>query len=164
MLLLSEPVDYACKQPYTADRQWLFFAIGLAVVAVTFAIAFLLRGRCSSVRELLAKKSTFTLLISLCSIVLLFVQCFIVRSTWFETDWDVRIMAKVDAPDTLFTYLSQYPNQAFLYGLFRIVAKAGSLLGLQSSYLSLVLGGCVFVTPLFCFAIAAWAKGKLNGH
>ena len=87
VLLLSEPVDYACKQPYTADRQWLFFAIGLAVVAVTFAIAFLLRGRCASVRELLAKKSTFTLLISLCSIVLLFVQCFIARSTWFETDY-----------------------------------------------------------------------------
>lgn len=152
VLLLSEPVDYACKQPYAADRQWLFFAIGLAAVAVTFVIAFLLRGRCASARELLAKKSTFTLLTSLCSTVLLFVQCFIVRSTWFETDWDVRIMAKVDAPDTLFTYLSQYPNQAFLYGLFRVVAKAGSLLGLQSSYLSLVLGGCVFVTLAVWFS------------
>ena len=154
VLFLSEPVDYACKQPYTADRQWFFFAIGIAVVATVFVVAFLMRGRFANIRKLLAKESTFALLISLCTIVLLFVQCFIVRSTWFETDWDVRIMARVDAPDTLFPYLSQYPNQAFLYGLFRIVAKMGLLLGLQSSYLSLVLGGCV------CVTLAVWFSSQ----
>ena len=154
VLFLSESVDYACKQPYTADRQWFFFAIGIAVAATVFVVAFLMRGRFANVRKLLAKESTFALLISLCTIVLLFVQCFIVRSTWFETDWDVRIMARVDAPDTLFPYLSQYPNQAFLYGLFRIVAKMGLLLGLQSSYLSLVLGGCV------CVTLAVWFSSQ----
>lgn len=154
VLFLSEPVDYACKQLYTADRQWFFFAIGIAVIAAIFVIAFLLRGRFANARKLLAKESTFALLISLFTIVLLFVQCFIVRSTWFETGWDVRIMARVDAPDTLFPYLSQYPNQAFLYGLFRIVAKIGLLLGLQSSYLSLVLGGCV------CVALATWFSSQ----
>lgn len=155
VLFLSGPVEYACKQPYTADRQWLFFAIGIAVVAIAFFVAFLLRGRFANARKLLAKESAFTLLITLFAIVLLFVQCLIVRSTWFETDWDVRIMARVDAPDTLFPYLSQYPNQAFLYGLFRIVAKIGLLLGLQSSYLSLVLGGCVCVTLAIWFSSQA---------
>lgn len=155
VLFLSGPVEYACKRLYTADRQWLFLAIGIAVVAIAFVVAFLLRGRFVNARKLLAKESTFALLISLCTIALLFVQCFIVRSTWFETDWDVRIMARVDAPDTLFPYLSQYPNQAFLYGLFRIVAKIGLLLGIQSSYLSLVLGGCVCVTLAIWFSSQA---------
>ncbi len=155
VLLLSGSVDYACKQPYTADRQWFLFAIGIVVAATIFFVAFLLRGRFANARKLLAKESTFTLLITLFTIVLLFVQCLIVRSTWFETDWDVRIMARVDAPDTLFPYLSQYPNQAFLYGLFRIVAKIGLLLGLQSSYLSLVLGGCVCVTLAIWFSSQA---------
>lgn len=154
-LLFSGPVDYACKHSYTADRQWFFFAIGIAVVATVFVVTFLLRGRFVNVGKLLAKESTFALLISLFTIVLLFVQCFIVRSTWFETGWDVRIMARVDAPDSLSPYLSQYPNQAFLYGLFRIVAKIGLLLGLQSSYLSLVLGGCVFVTLAIWFSSQA---------
>lgn len=155
VLFLSGSVDYACKQPYTADRQWFFFAIGIAVVATIFFVAFLLRGRFANARKLLMKESTFAFLITLFTIVLLFVQCFIVRSTWFETDWDVHIMAKVDAPDTLFPYLSLYPNQAFLYGLFRIVAKIGLLLGLQSSYLSLVLGGCVCVTLAIWFSSQA---------
>ena len=118
-------------------------------------MAFLLRGKFAGARKLLAKKSTFVLLASICSIVLLLAQCYIVRSTWFETGWDVGAMVRVDSPDAMTTYLSQYPNQVFLYGLFCIVADVGSLFGLQSGYLSLVLGGCLCVTLALWFSSQA---------
>lgn len=166
VLLLSGPVDYACKHPYTADRQWLFFAIGIAGVATVFLTAYLLRGKFASARKLLVKKTTFVLLVSACSIVLLLAQCCVVRSTWFETGWDVSAMARVDTPDAMTTYLSQYPNQAFLYGLFRIIAEIGLLFGLQSGYLSLVLGGCVCVTLAIWFSsqVARSAFGYVVGY
>lgn len=60
VLLFSGSVDYACKHSYTADRQWLLFTIGIVGVAAVLLMAFLLLA-----------------------------QCYIVRSTWFETGWDV---------------------------------------------------------------------------
>ena len=155
VLLFSGSVDYACKHSYTADRQWLLFTIGIVGVAAVLLMAFLLRGKFAGARKLLAKKSTFVLLASICSIVLLLAQCYIVRSTWFETGWDVGAMVRVDSPDAMTTYLSQYPNQVFLYGLFCIVADVGSLFGLQSGYLSLVLGGCLCVTLALWFSSQA---------
>lgn len=154
VLLFSGPVDYACKHCYTADRQWLLFTIGIVGVAAVLLMAFLLRGKFAGARKLLAKKSTFVLLVSICSIILLLAQCCIVRSTWFETGWDVGAMVRVNSPDAMATYLSQYPNQVFLYGLFRIVADVGSLFGLQSGYLSLVLGGCL------CVTLAVWFSSQ----
>lgn len=155
VLFFSGPVDYACKHSYTADRQWLLFTVGIVGVAAVLLMAFLLRGKFAGARKLLAKKSTFVLLTSVCSIILLLAQCYIVRSTWFETGWDVGAMVRVDSPDAMTPYLSQYPNQVFLYGLFRIVAYVGSLFGLQSGYLSLVLGGCLCVTLALWFSSQA---------
>lgn len=69
VLLFSGSVDYACKHSYTADRQWLLFTIGIVGVAAVLLMAFLLRGKFAGARKLLAKKSTFVLLASICSIV-----------------------------------------------------------------------------------------------
>ena len=91
VLLFSGSVDYACKHSYTADRQWLLFTIGIVGVAAVLLMAFLLRGKFAGARKLLAKKSTFVLLASICSIVLLLAQCYIVRSTWFETGWNICV-------------------------------------------------------------------------
>lgn len=162
VLFLSKPVDFACKHLYTADRQWFFFAIGIASIIAVFVAACLLNRKFASSRKLLVRESTFVLLISACSIVLLLVQCYIVRLMWFETGWDVGAMVSIDAPDTMTTYLSQYPNQVFLYGLFRIIGKMGPLFGLQSDYLSLVLGGCVCVTLAIWFS--AQAARSLFGY
>lgn len=156
VLALSGSVEYACKHYFTANNQWLFFVAGIVVAAILAVITFLLRRKWNKAKSALAKRSTFTLLAAASSILLFCIQCSVVRSAWFQTDWDVSWMVQVSDPhaDALASYLSQYPNQLFLYGLFRVIVKIGSLLGLQSSYLTLVLGGCL------CATLAVWFSSQ----
>lgn len=156
VLFLSGSVEYACKHYFTANNQWLFFAIGIAVSAILAVNASFLRRKRNGANSVLAKRSIFCLLTAVFSVLLLCVQCLIVHSAWFLTGWDVGWMVQVGDPDTdaLTSYLSQYPNQLFLYGLFRVIARTGSFLGLQSSYLALVLGGCL------CVTLAVWLSSQ----
>lgn len=154
VLFLSGSIDYACKHSFTANRQWLFAAIGIAAVVAFAAVALLLRGKWGNARVILAKRSAFLFLTSVFSVLLLCAQCFVARSAWFETGWDTGVIASVGNPEAHTSYFSQYPNQLFLYGLFRELAKLGSLLGLQSSYLALVLGGCL------CVMLSVWFSSQ----
>ena len=150
VVALSASVSYACKHQFTANRQWLFLAIGLGILAVLALAAFALRGKLDGAKRALGKSRSFSIAVTLGAVLLLAAQCYVVRGAWFETDWDVSFMTQVSHPESLATYLSVYPNQVFLYCVFRVVAKIGLILGIQSSYLSLVLGGCL------CVSLAVW--------
>ena len=150
VVALSASASYACKHQFTANRQWLFLAIGLGILTVLALAAFALRGRLDGAKRALGKKRSFSIAVTLGAVLLLAAQCYVVRGAWFETGWDTATISQVFHPEALTHYLSVYPNQVFLYCAFRVVAKIGLILGIQTSYLSLVLGGCL------CVSLAVW--------
>ena len=150
VVAFSASASYACRHQFTANRQWLFLAIGLGMLAVLALAAFALRGKLEGAKRALGKNRSFSIAVTLGTVLLLAAQCYVVHEAWFETGWDAGTMSQVHHPEALTHYLSVYPNQVFLYCVFRVVAKIGLILGIQSSYLSLVLGGCL------CVSLAVW--------
>lgn len=150
VMLLSASVDYAYKHGFTANHQWLFLAIGLVVIAALALAAFALRDKLEKAGKALAGDRPFAVAATAATVLLFVAQCCIVRAAWFITGWDAGTLSQVSHPEALDSYLSDYPNQVFLYCVFRVIAKIGLMLGIQSSYFSLILGGCV------CVSLAVW--------
>lgn len=78
------------------------------------------------------------------AIVLLVLQLVLVYGASFRSGWDVGWLTEPDA-ETVVEYLFPYPNNLFLYGVFRIVARLGVLIGVSDPYVAQVLGGCLCV-------------------
>ncbi len=93
-------------------------------------------------------------------------QLYLQKSAGFVCGWDVGTITQVGerAPSDiagLARYLSIYPNQAFLYGLFRKLSKIASVAGV-SSYKVLVCCGSLCVTA--AIVIAASVCRRLFGE
>ena len=125
-------------------------------------------SKCTSIKGLLTKKSFFIAFITIGAIILLCIQCYIIKGAWFETNWDVKFLThQLDyEQNMLLSYLSKYPNNIFLYTTFSLISKLGALLGMQSSYLPLVLGGslCVTLAIWFCSYTAKSIFGYAAGY
>lgn len=162
VLVLSTGVytEYACKFSFTALRQPLFFTLG---VFVLFALCFVIRiGAFYLVPRICNKKRVWNMLVAVFCIALFVYQLIVVRGCWFKTDWDARALAAVDSPQSISDYLSQNPNQRFLYGVFRFICLAGRALGSPDTYLTQVVGSCLFVSLAVFFA--AHAACGLRGY
>lgn len=150
VVFFSGSIEYACKHSFTANNQAFFLLVGFIFVCVCLLTATLSIGRCRKIKGFFGTEHSFLLFVSIGSLALIFVQIFIVKSAWFVTDWDARALADVGNPESLVPYLSRYPNQMFLYSVFRLISLIGGVLGIESTYLSLILGGCL------CVAAATW--------
>lgn len=98
---------------------------------------------------------------------LLVAQMFVVKGGSFETGWDVASVAIVhdrmnpDSLSYLRGYLSANPNNTMINVLFSGVALVGSALGI-TTYMSLVLGGCLSVT--ISIVACTFAARKIFGE
>lgn len=173
VMVLSGSIDYACKHTYTAQKQWIVLAVGLFVFAIVVVIGLLVKKYISNslrtkLQTCLQKKKTFILWITVGSILLLLLQCYIVYGGWFQTGWDIWFLTHPidNDPDPFIDYLSRYPNQLFLYDVFYIIAKISPIFGIESGYLACVLGGCLCVTLAiwFCSYAAKSIFGYLVGY
>ena len=79
MVALSSSVNYARKHQFTANRQWLFLAIGLGILAVLALAAIALRGKLDGVKRALGKSRSFSIAVTLGAVLLLAAQCYVVR-------------------------------------------------------------------------------------
>ena len=156
ILFTCDGWEYACKFSFAAHRQLLFFALG---VISLFALCFCTRIATFYVAPRVRDpRRAWNVLVVLFCIALFAYQLVVVWGCWFKTDWDARALATVDDPQSIADYLSQNPNQRFLYGLFRAISFVGRLLGSPDTYLSLVVGSCLCVTLAVFFAAHA-ARG-----
>lgn len=160
VLFSSGSMDYACRFAFTASRQPLFFALA----AVTFFLAcFAVRIAAFYIAPHISNPDrAFRILVALVCVALLGYQALVVSGAWFKTDWDVRALAAVDDPESIRIYLSRYPNQLFLYGLFQGICALGRVLGSPDTYFTQIVGSCLCVTLSILFA--AHAARAIGGY
>ena len=141
---------YACRFAFTADRQPLFLAAG---VIVMLAIAWIAGWACDRLRPHVKHPvAAFSVLVVIVCAALFAYQLHAIAGGWFKTDWDVGGLILVADPQSLQPYLSRYPNQLFLYGVFRAIAALGLERNVPDTYLSLIMGGSLCVTLSVGFA------------
>lgn len=155
----SGAMEYACRFTFTANRQLLFSALGAVVF---FAACFACRIAVFYVRPHVSNpERAWRILVAATCIALLCYQALVVSGAWFKTDWDARALAAVDDPESIRIYLSRYPNQLFLYGLFQGICALGRALGSPDTYLTQIVGSCLCVT--FSVFFAAHASRSIGG-
>ncbi len=159
-VVLAAPfIDFACVKTYMVQYGLpLFLAALLACVAMAALFSFVQKKTWTSKRFLALSLGM--------GLVLLAAQLYLERSAGFTTDWDVSLLTQVGdraGADTLANhsvYLSAYPNQVFLYGLFNKLAALGACFGM-SAYPTLVRFGCLCVTA--SIVLAAFVAKRLFG-
>lgn len=156
VVLVAPFVDFAASWLGLIGYNLPIFLLSLVACAVLIILySFLQDGNART--NLLDRKRFLAL--SLCMGLLLFIaQLYLQKSAGFVCGWDVGTITQVGerAPsDTsaLARYLSIYPNQQFLYGLFRKLAKLASLADV-SAYRTLVCCSCLCVTASIVLATA----------
>lgn len=65
VVAFSASASYACRHQFTANRQWLFLAIGLGMLAVLALAAFALRGKLEGAKRALGKNRSFSIAVTL---------------------------------------------------------------------------------------------------
>ncbi len=169
VMALSGSIDYVCKHTYTAQKQWIVLAAGLFIFAIIVITGLICKKYIkdtfkAKMHTNLKQRKTFILFITIGSILLLLLQCYIVYGGWFEAGWDVTFLThKIDNDlDVLTDYFSRYPNQTFLYDVFCIIGRISSVFGIESEYLACVLGGCLCVTLAIWFC--SYAAKSIFGY
>lgn len=156
VVLVAPFVDFAASWLGLIGYNLPIFLLSL-VVCAAFIVLYSFLQDFSARTNLLGRKRFLAL--SLCMGLLLFIaQLYLQKSAGFVCGWDVGTITQVGerAPsDTsaLARYLSIYPNQQFLYGLFRKLAKLASLADV-SAYRTLVCCSCLCVTASIVLATA----------
>lgn len=146
VVVVAPFVHYGYVKTYLVDAQPLLLPgvliLGLALPLVTLMIT----------RKYPAITGKFFVPLVLGGgVLLLCVQMFLVKGGLFETSWDVASVAIVhdrlnpDSLSYLQDYLSNNPNNTMINVIFSVVAAVGSALGI-TTYMALVLGGCLCVT------------------
>ena len=129
---------YACRFAFTAEHQPLFLIAGVAVMLGVSAAA---SWTCDRLRPRVMRPGlAFSLFVAIVCVALFMFQLYVIRGGWFKTDWDVGGLVLVADPQSIQPYLSRYPNQLFLYGLFRAIAALGLAHNVPDTYLSLIAG------------------------
>lgn len=147
-------VQYASKHYYLAE--WNLILVPAALVAIA-GIAFVIRRWPASAQP--HRSRIFETFVAAATATTLVLQGLIVSGAWFVTDWDCGTIAMNDPADIV-DYLSVYPNQLFLVGLFSWMRQAAALFGIEP-YLVMVYGGCISVTVSAC--LASFVARKLFG-
>ena len=132
-------VQYASKHYYLVEWNWI---LPLQRSSHSAAIAFLIRRWPASARP--HRSRVFETFVAVATVATLVLQGLIVSGAWFVTDWDCGTIAMNDPADIV-DYLSVYPNQLFLVGLFSWMRQAAALFGIEP-YPVMAYGGCICVT------------------
>ena len=147
VLFVAPYLAYASKTfPFSSAMQSVFALLIAAAIAgcavLCLSKALLGRGRARGSLD----TRRFRIGIMLSTVLLLAIQMYIVVGSWFEAGWDVAALTGNVSDDFLASYLSNYPNQVFLYSLFRGISVLGGAVGIQDGYLALVVGSCCCVS------------------
>lgn len=163
VLFGSGCVDFACKNYFISSRQFLYFLISIFCVLSVHIV-----HRHSHLLKLIEQKyecspKLFSLTLVIVSIILFAIQIHIVSTSWFTTGWDVGCLTYAGAFDDVKSYFSTYQNQVFLYCVFGLITKIGLFFGIETGYLSLVVGSCLSVTVSIAL-VTCVAKNKSGSY
>lgn len=142
----SPSMVYACRVDGIADWAPAFALAGIALVLLAgIAVS---RVRCAGFAETLRRPKTFWTVFAVGIAALVACQAAVVAGGWFVGGWDVGIVSHRSVYDeaTVTEYLSHYPNNLALYGLFGKLEALGAALGMAEPYLACVVGACACVT------------------
>ena len=159
-VVLAAPfIDFACVKIYMVQYGLPLFLTALLACAVMAALF-------SFVQKKVWTPRRFLVLSLGMGLVLLAAQLYLERSAGFTAGWDVSVLTQVgdragaDTVAKLSAYLSGYPNQVFLYGLFNKLAALGACFGM-AAYPTLVRFGCLCVTS--SIVLIAFVAKRLFG-
>lgn len=156
LVLLAAPrIAYACKVGAVVSRP---LETGLAALALVLALAAsgaALAGPLS--RSAIVKPRPFALLTAIWCAALLGCQAAIARACWFEGGWDVGLVARLypQPASSFLEYLAHYPNNLFLYDLFRGLEALARAVGIAEPYLLYIAGSCLSATAAIGLAAVA---------
>lgn len=110
-------IGYQFRRNYACDCLILFVVCAAIVAFIYFLIQFAKQKKPNLYKHIKSEKFFYQTLI-IGSVITLILQLIIVNGAWFIAGWDTR---DVIFPDKQMNsdYMSMYPNQLFLAGLFR---------------------------------------------
>lgn len=159
IVFLAPWIKYACKDTMLTSAGFMYVLLaGLLGLGMVFAIH-VLRNR--KIRGVLATDKSFNVCLAVCVVFTGILQFYIVRGGWFKTGWDAAKLTNVWHIDEDLFYYSYYPNQQLLAALFDKIARLGTMLGQDETYLSLITAACVCATASVVLASLA-AKGAFG--
>lgn len=145
---------------------------GFLFLTIAVLAGILLCILCAATPKPRISHRTFLGITVLATLLLLFMQIYLLYSGFFITDWDAgRIASTAYDPEGLLTdasqndYFSTYPNQLALLGIFQLLVQAAKFVGLASfprAYFVLAAGGCLCIST--SVAMAALTAEKLGGQ
>lgn len=105
------------RRNYASDNPYIFVAVILIFAGLIFLL-YKIKNKKPDVWKLFNSEKFFWIVLIIGAIILFLLQLFVVNGGWFIVGWDTR--------DVIFPekqihsdYMSMYPNQLFLAGLFR---------------------------------------------
>lgn len=155
VVFIAPFVQYASKHYYLVEWNW---ALVPAALVATTCIALLFRRISKSPAPHPSCRFKTTTLCA--TTIVLILQIAIVSGAWFITDWDCGTIATCE-PTDIVDYLSVYPNQLFLVGLFSWIRQAATTIGIEP-YMAMTYGGCICVSVSAC--LASFVARKLFGE
>jgi hypothetical protein len=146
VVLVAPSVTFYQKIDAIVSNGLLYVLCG-AVLMVLMLIGARLVGR-TRFGEWLRCERTFGRVVVSAAILLFLLQVILVWCAGFTSGWDVSKLVDVSNPtsDGMVSYYSTFPNQLFLYGVFRRIAVLTALMGVHKTYAVLAIGGCFCVT------------------
>ena len=157
IMILTPFIGYQFRRNYACDDIWILLAV-VILVCFLFWILSKLKNQNRKLWETLHSDKCFYRVLIIGSVILAACQLFIANGAWFIAGWDTR---NVIFPDMQMNsdYMSMYPNQLFLTGLFRrIYFLLTNAFGMDfyAYYFCLVLLSCfcVFASVIFVGLIA----------
>lgn len=117
--------------------------MGAAAAAGIVAAAVVVRAR-RPLSRILASRGAFAAMVAIGTLALVGAQLLIISGAWFETGWDVAMLTDFHGRAAQAEYLSTYPNQWFLAGLFSLAGPLAEQAGVEP-YLAFTVAGALGV-------------------
>lgn len=141
-------VWYACKKSWLVAWGPVLLAAGvlgaLAIMALArWASARLAARGVPRAGGFLARRG-FSLFVLASFLVLVAAQTAVVSGALFRAGWDSGFLTGGEG-ESARIYFSQYPNNLFLYGAFKIIARLGAAIGIERGYVAQALVGALSV-------------------
>ncbi len=159
--LVAPFIDYACKVSIEVTSVFIVLPLSLII------IIFLMQKKANEnvVSFLSGHINQIGFLFFLLAIL---AQVFFEYSAGFQNGWDVEVLTArargVTDLSAYSGYLSQYPNQLFLFGLYCKIASLGTLLSIDPyKLLVLVSCLCVDISVFLIYKICVCLFGALSG-
>ncbi|MDO5329292.1 MAG: hypothetical protein Q4E88_04250 [Coriobacteriia bacterium] len=158
LVFVAPFIGYAFKRNYAIGNM-IHTVIAVVLSIALIVLVKFIKTKCTKINNFINSKQGFRLIIIIGTAILLCLEVFIVCGGWFIVGWDTR---NVIFPDMQIDndYMSMYPNQLFLAGIFRSIYLC--INDFNTYYFTLVLISAVLTC--LCVILIVFISKKLTNN